>query len=898
MLKRTISFFVTLILVFAAIPASAEFIDVQGTKYEKAVQLLCDLGIMEGVSSERFEPMEQVKRSDAARYITALSGMQVTCSAQVYTDVLPEHPDYDAIYAATQLGIVSGVGDGLFNPDGFISGEQATKMLVVLAGYKDHAEAAGGYPGGYLAKANSLDILKGVSFGETFTKGELALMMYNTLSVLPAEQSSFGTETGEYDTSTETLLARNLHVYKVTGQVTGNEITNIRGGKLRKGEVAIEGVTYLASSAFAQKIGRKMVAYYKLNEMGIKEIVSFWEADDDANFEALSAKEILPETSPSAIVYQRDTEEKSTTVSISDKTVVLYNGVVVNTVTAQELKPSQGNVYITEEDEGTASVIAIEAYDDFIVADVNPDEGIVFYKDNALEETGLQFMDSNVNYQITDADGALFDLQSVVPGTVLTVMRSRGGSVCTIIASTAKVSGVVTEKTEKAVYIDGKAYEFSASFYGVMPALGENVILALNFEGKIAGNSANVSARKYGYLMSAVYDGKGLSKVAKVKLLTMENEIVVMTAAKNIAVNGITIGNDKLFNFEAELTDVANEAVSKIYQDGTAVEQLIVYEQNGAGEISSILTAEDRTGVFERDRNVFSLQFEASSGMFLAYGLRMFNSKYRMTTDALVFSVGESYDGSNDEQYKVTKGSALQHIGHYPGLKLYDLNEENEAAVMVTKLNLSDDAGTYTADPVLVKSVSMATTEDSDVCEAIRVVGASGKESVYYNPDEVKAVFSSTVISDATKDSVAVDGVLPAEIAISKLRPGDIIKVGAVDGKLTSALVCFRAGSPKELEIAYEGKTRKYPSESNDYYQGLWVYSKVIYAGENGFRFYATNHNGAQRERIHTFGSATVLIYDTQRDTVKVGKPASLAKGDNFFASRYNAAEKLIVIYR
>ena len=225
-------------------------------------------------------------------------------------------------------------------------------------------------------------------------------------------------------------------------------------------------------------------------------------------------------------------------------------------------------------------------------------------------------------------------------------------------------------------------------------------------------------------------------------------------------------------------------------------------------------------------------------------------------------------------------------------------HEENEAAVMVTKLNLTDDAGTYTGEAVLVKSVSMAATEDGEVCESIRVVGAAGKESVYYNLDEIKAVFSSTVISDPMTDPAAVADELPSHISLSQLEPGDIIKVGAVGDKLTSAIVCFRAGSPTELEIAYEGKTRKYPSASNDYYQGLWVYSKVIYAGENGFRFYATNHGGAQRERIHTYGSATVLIFDKDRETIKVGTPASLAKGDMFFASRYNAAEKLIVIYR
>lgn len=899
MKKRIVGLLVSIILVLTGIPTGAELIDVYGTKYEKAVRLLCDIGVLESVSPDHFEPGAQVKRSDAARYIAALSGVMETGAVQIYTDVPPEHPAFGAVFLANQLGIVSGVGDGLFNPDGFVSAEQAAKMLVVLAGYQPHAEASGGYPSGYLEKANQLDILKSVSTAEPFTKGELALMMYNTLFVIPAEKAAYGTESGKYVAEGENLLARNLHIYEVRGQVTANAITAVRGTAVREEEAAIEGVTYLAPDALAQKIGRKVVAYYKENEMGVKEIVSHTDAVGDTEFVTLEPKDILPGTSASTLMYQREEDSRPISVSISGSTVVIYNGGVLPTVTAQDLQPAQGSVYITTEGNGDASVIFVENYSDFVVEDVNPDEGILYYKPNALGESGLNFMDPNVYYQITDAAGNAFDLQSCATGTVVSVMKSRDGKVCTLIACTEKAQGVITEKTEEYVTVDGKAYAFSASFTETVPALGENVLFALNYKGKVADNGANFSARRYGYLMMAGFEGKGLSRAAKVKLLTKENEIKVFTAAENIKINGVAIGGGKLFNPDAVLTDAENAEVSKIFLDNAAVEQLIVYEENGAGEITAIQTAADRTAVFERDRDVFSLQFEAASGMFLAYGLRMFNSKYRIPTDSVVFSVGEAYTGENDEQYKAMTGAALEHVGHYPGLKLYDFNEENEAAVMVTKLDISDDAKTYTSDAVLVKSVSMAATEDGEVCEAVRIVGASGKEQTLYNPDEVKAVFSATAITDATKDPVAAeDGSLPTHITLSQLQPGDVIKYSAVGSDLSSVVVCFRAGSPKEMEIAYVGKTRKYPTENNDYYQGLWVYGNVIYAGENGFRFYAKNHNGIARERIHTYGSATVLIFDKARQTVKVGKPASLTMGDAFFASRYNAEEKLIVIYR
>ncbi|MBQ7032507.1 MAG: S-layer homology domain-containing protein [Clostridia bacterium] len=902
MKRRILGIFVLITILLAGIPAGAEFIDVHGTKYEDAVRLLCDIEIMEGVSPDFFEPSEPVRRSDAARYIALLSGVQGTGGVEVFTDVPSSHPDFAAIGLVHQMGIVSGVGDGCFDPDGFVSAAQAAKMLVTLAGYQPHAEAEGGYPTGYLSLAHRLEILDGVSTDASFAKGDFARMLYNTLFVFPAEQASYGDTDGSYTENEKNILKQFLHISEVKGMVTANAATAVRGAVLRSGEVAVEGSVFYAPDALAQKIGRQVVVYYKENEFGEKEVISFRDAGNTTTL-TLDAEDVLPATTVNSIVYQRSEDTRALTLAIASDAVVLYNGSACAPFTADDLRPLQGRVCITETRSGTASLIVVEEYKDMIVADVNKEESILYFKNALPGETELSYADTNVYTTVTDTKGNLADLGSCSKGTVLSVMESRDKSVRKIVVSTEKIGGIITEKTDDTVYIDGKSYAFSANFAETIPAIGDNVQLALNFVGEIVAVEANVSSRKYGYLMYATFEGKGLSRAPKVKILTSDDEIKVFEAAESVKINSVTVGKNELFNSEATLSDAANAEVSKIYNNNETVEQLIVYELNEKGEFSSITTAENRTEIFERDRSVFSLQYEADSGMFLAYGLRMFNSKLRIPTDTIVFSVGESYTGSNDDQYKVTAGSSLEHSGHYPGLKLYDLNEENEAAVMVTKLDLSDAASMYESNAVLVKSVSTVALEDGEICEAVRVVGAGGKEQLLYNPNEIQAVFSATAITNAEADATAVVGAdgakkLPANIAISQLEPGDVIKYAAVNDNLTNAMVCFRAGSPKELEMAFEGTTRKWPSATNDYYLGLWVYSKVIYAGENGFRFYATNHKDEQRERVHTYGSATVLIFDTVRQSIKVGSANSLSKDDMFFASRKNAAEHLIVIYR
>lgn len=911
MLKRTISFFVTLLLVFAAIPAGAEFIDVNGTKYEKAVQLLCDLDIVEGVSPDRFEPMEQVKRSDAARLVTALSGMQMTCSMQVYSDVPPQHPDYNAIYAATQLGIISGVGEGLYNPDGFISGEQAAKMLVSLAGYKAHAEAAGGYPSGYLTMANRLDLLKGVSMAAPFTKGELALMLYNTLFAVPAEKASYGDEKISFVTGEENLLAQNLKIYIAEGIVEANCYTAFSGLPTMEGEVRIAGKNYIAPQKLVNMMGREVRVYYKMTDADEREIVSFADKDG-ANCIRLAASDISAETTKENLVYEREEDAKPETVSLSDARV-LWNGCVLSPYKAEDLKPAQGFVTVWESAFGKAILVEIESYQDFIVDDNDIESCILSFKDNAYEKKELDYGDNNVKYIAMDKNGEPSDLSALTAGTVVSLMESRDKKVCSVYVSAETVNGKVTEKTTDSLVVNGKEYRISGAFGKAIPEVGQTHLFRLNFAEEIVSAEEGALSRNYAYLMMGKYEGKGLAAQAKVKLLTKNNEIRVCNAAQNITVNGILVGKDKLFNVSASLTPEQKTEVLKIFDldsamsgtnDNYTVEQLIVFEENADGEITEITTAIDKAESAERDPNTFSLHYTAEGAMFLAYSLRMFNSKYRVLTDTPIFTVGNKYTGGNDEEYKVVSGSALEHARTYPGLCLYDMNHVNESGAMVTKLDMGGGATLYNAHAVLVKEVMTVLGKDGEVTPAIRVVGQDGKETMLQFADDLMATFSATVISDKEKDPMRYtdpgtkETKLPDEIPVSKLLPGDIIKYTEINGEMTSALVCFRAASPTELEMAFEGTTRKWPSPTNDYYTNIWLYAKAEYAEDTGFRFYAKSAKGEYRERVHTYGSATILIFDTERGTVRTGNKTSLSKGDFFFASRKTSAEQLIVIYR
>lgn len=79
-------------------------------------------------------------------------------------------------------GIISGGGDGKFNPKDNLSVGAASKILVTILGYKDLAERKGGYSGGYESVAIDLGLYKNVASSNGYlTNGGAVQMVKNAL---------------------------------------------------------------------------------------------------------------------------------------------------------------------------------------------------------------------------------------------------------------------------------------------------------------------------------------------------------------------------------------------------------------------------------------------------------------------------------------------------------------------------------------------------------------------------------------------------------------------------------------------------------------------------------------------------------------------------------------------
>lgn len=113
----------------SALASSNAFTDIEGSYAKQAIENLQSRGIIEGIDSTRFSPKTELTR---AQYITILVralGLETGKSAtSQFTDV----PDWasQSVDVAFKAGIVTGVTNTLFNPNGKVDRETAATMLV------------------------------------------------------------------------------------------------------------------------------------------------------------------------------------------------------------------------------------------------------------------------------------------------------------------------------------------------------------------------------------------------------------------------------------------------------------------------------------------------------------------------------------------------------------------------------------------------------------------------------------------------------------------------------------------------------------------------------------------------------------------------------------------------
>lgn len=256
-LKRVLSLALSGIMLVGMMTVGAsavnaeDFTDADEITHTEAVSIATALKIIDGMDDGSFNPNGNVTRGQMAKMITrAMYGGEDpilgTKTTPTFTDIKGRWDESYIEYCAS-AGIVSGRGDGTFDPEGTVTGTEAAKMLLVALGYDSTVYEFTGMDWAINTNriANSIDAklydgLKGLDPNKAINRDGVAQMVYNTLNAKTKEMrpttSTNGTVEYTYYNG-DTLLYVKYGAIRVEGVVTANEFSN--NAETQKGKTVL-----------------------------------------------------------------------------------------------------------------------------------------------------------------------------------------------------------------------------------------------------------------------------------------------------------------------------------------------------------------------------------------------------------------------------------------------------------------------------------------------------------------------------------------------------------------------------------------------------------------------------------------------------------------------------------
>ncbi|MBR5152757.1 MAG: hypothetical protein IKW60_04435 [Clostridia bacterium] len=753
--------------------------------------------------------------------------------------------DGDALLQAEQLGLIetaSAVGQS-----DVLRNDEAVKMAMSLLGYKDLCMEMGGYPAGFLVKANQIGLTDGLTLSEEMTNLEAYHLLYETMNTGVMDVVAYGTEGNSYaEYEDRTILNIYRRIYQVEGVVTANGISGLyEPAAVSEGYVAIEGDLYQDTNGLLYDyLGYKVLAYAKKETDGSFSIV-YGEPYQTVEVVEIDSNNILNVASDiSSIEYYSDENASSSRkINLPPTIVVLSNNVVWSDYTAADFTKPDGLVtLIDQQGDNNIDVVKLDFTRTMIVSSVSTStktiSGVYTYT-GAFSKLELKPYDDPGNRVEFFLNGEAATFEDVKQGDVLSVYESNGagGKVARISIIRNKVVETVTAyyQAENELVAGDVVYELSALYqkatseseqFAEPIVVGKSYAFYLDENGKIIGaRTESNDGVQYGYL-KAVGDGKGVFDVPVIlRIFTAEGEWKEFNFAEKVKVNG----------------NSADTAANAKAHAQSAIGKLIGYSLNSEGAIvrletpQSIAEFQDAATLNPERLNVLPI----ASNTF-RYNNTTFGGVHYMTGNTKVFFV-PSEEPDNEDLYDIGNNYSFRsNIGYsYTG---YNTDEFGFLDMVLVELNQTDSKKP-TDSVYFVREVGTGIDGEGNAVGQITVASA--------------AYYGVSILVDDSYD-------------ISGINPGDLIKIH-VNAK----------GYVDNLEQIYKVSDKVVLSAPSVIEDGRiqGVIDKMDLSGE---RIRVDTMRDAKETKLglKVPASISVMIYDAKRNTVTAGKTADLSMDD------------------
>lgn len=614
----------SLVLVIAMVLSSMSFAfastfeDVTGD-YEKAVDTLKALGVIDGYDDGTFKPEKTITRAEMAKLmvITLGYGDLVAGSKSNFSDTQGHWADAYIALAAGK-GIVIGDGNGKFRPDSTVTYNEVLTMLVRGLGYTDNCNELKGmtWPTNFKVKAAELDITDGVAMNTTGAdRGGVAQAIFNALNATLVTVNSDGdvvlmVDDEEKGVELFSRLADLDEDFSVTEEVLDSDNKNYAGN-------LVDLAPYMFQNLDVYLNDDDEVVYVKgTNSLVIEGTVDDYEGDEVLSIEDTNKKIkdidftttdsiMVSDEIPASYVFENGAL-KDSSVTLKD----LYDDTEAIKVVANDAKALGGNgngKVEAKEIEGIVTSVRTEV--------VRIEKAYVAGKDTL---DGIQLpvgSDDEVDFDAITVTGEVTALEDIKVDDIVVAYASEDESAITLVVTRNSVEGEVTRVYDAdTYYIDGTSYDVASMALEDTFELGDEGVFYFDQFGEIAdydGESAGPTdyavviasadgtiTEKYGYsvddyptLKLATQDGEEV--VYEVAVEIDEKTAAITESAKLDDVDLFTTAND--INAAKDVIDIDTNETGETdaFTDTNSI--LIKYSLDKDGRIDDIEVIKDVT---------------------------------------------------------------------------------------------------------------------------------------------------------------------------------------------------------------------------------------------------------------------------------------------------------------
>lgn len=591
MSKKVVSIALVLFILIASFSVSASLPEKNVPKFLEKTGTL-------GYVADNDKSVTRAEFAMLAAKLINISSIENLTDSPTFADVDTSNVAYNSIELLASAKIISGYGDGTFHPDELINYSDACVIIIRIMGYEYMVSN-----NNYLYTAGVIGVLDGVEYTteDSLTYINSLKIIYN---VLEADVSVYNPHDGSTTDYNQPYMTKRLGIYRLNGKVTDDGITSLSGEtKVKEGQIAINNYVFENKTGNTDLLGYNVRAYYRYDDDDALPVLLFAYVNESTSDMVILDSQQIVGYSNNTYRYYHDIEiPVESKISVSRDYTLIFNGHVYKAETAEKgfnlsveqmMKPETGSVKLIDTDnDGKYDLVMVKYYNDYVVESYDVENLKIYGNPEITPGTvDLKSAEDNIRYYNSSMRETTFDL--IHSGYVVSVAKSADGKKAEVIINANNISGVLESSDSSEYVIGGVSYGFSglykkyinanSSSLKILPSLGDNCILYVNFQNRILYSSVeSKGAAQYGILTDVGYVGNGLRKKVSLEIFTEENNVVIFETADKVKIDGTSYKNsDDIYKY------------LKVTNDFTADGEfsgLIIYSFNSEKQINYIDT--------------------------------------------------------------------------------------------------------------------------------------------------------------------------------------------------------------------------------------------------------------------------------------------------------------------